>query len=134
MRVRMDDNESTEIQMGPLMDMVFLLLIFFIVIAVTKKSIRELGIQLPAPTQAVAEVTPRDLDLVIRVTQDGDIWLGSENVGRQGLLDAVRAATPDTKVRFEVDHRAQVQHMMPIWDMLKHYGISNWGMRVQMEE
>lgn len=134
MRVRMDESESTEIQMGPLMDMVFLLLIFFIVIAVTKKSIRELGIQLPAPTQAVAEVKPKDQDMVIRVTQAGDIWLGSENVGRQGLFDAIRSASPDTKVRFEVDQRTPVMHMMPIWDQLKHYGITNWGMRVQMEE
>lgn len=137
MKVRLDESESTEVQMGPLIDCVFLMLIFFIVIAVTKKSVKELGIQLPAPGAAVTEVKPRDRDLVIRVTRDGVIYVGSTEVNKQGLLDAVRdarAASPDTKVRFELDERAQVRHLMPIWDHLVHYGLTQWGIRTTMEE
>ena len=137
MKVKLDEAESTEVQMGPLIDCVFLMLIFFIVIAVTKKSIKELGIQLPAPGAAVAEVKPKDRDLVIRVTQDGVIYVGSTEVRKQGLLDAIRsarAASPDTKVRFELDRRARVEHLMPIWDHLIHYGLTTWGIRTTMEE
>jgi len=135
MRIKAVENENAGIELGPMMDLVFLLLIFFIVIAVTKKSIKELGIQLPEPTSAVAEVKPKDRDLVIRVTQDGQVYVGDDQVGQQGLLDAIKEAAvdPDTKVRFEVDRRTQIQHMMPIWDQLKHYGLSNWGMRTNME-
>jgi biopolymer transport protein ExbD len=113
------------------------MLIFFIVIAVTKKSVKELGIQLPAPGAAVAEAKPKDRDLVIRVTQEGVIYVGSAEVKKQGLLDAIRqarASNPDTKVRFEVDKRAQVQHLMPIWDHLTHYGLTTWGIRTTMEQ
>ncbi len=137
MRVRLDESESTEVQMGPLIDCVFLMLIFFIVIAVTKKSVKELGIQLPAPGAAVADVKPKDRDLVIRVTQEGTIYVGSTEVKKQGVLDAIRharRANPDTKVRFELDERAQVRHLMPIWDHLIHYGLTNWGIRTTMEE
>ena len=111
--------------------------IFFIVIAVTKKSVKELGIQLPPPGAAVADAKPKDRDLMIRVTQDGVIYAGSTEVQKQGLLDAIRqarAASPDTKVRFELDKRAQVQHLMPIWDHLTHYGLTKWGIRTTMEE
>lgn len=136
MKVRFDDAESTEVQMGPLIDCVFLMLIFFIVIAVTKKSVKELGIQLPPPGAAVTDVKPKDRDLVIRVTADGIVYVGSAEVRQQGLLEAIREArsrSPDTKVRFEVDKRTQVQHLMPIWDQLTHYGLENWGMRTTME-
>lgn len=135
MRVKHDDSESLEVQMGPMIDCVFLLLIFFIVIAVTKKSIKELGIQLPVPTATVADVKPKDRDLVIRVTEAGAVWVGNTQVGAQGVLDAIRARAtdPTTKVRFELDRRTQVQHLMPIWDQLTHYGLKNWGIRVTME-
>jgi biopolymer transport protein ExbD len=137
MKVKLVEAENTEVQMGPLIDCVFLMLIFFIVIAVTKKSVKELGIQLPAPGAAVTDVKPRDRDLVIRVTRDGVIYVGSTEVQRQGLLDAIREArsvSPDTKVRFELDERAQVRHLMPIWDHLTHYGLTRWGIRTTMEE
>lgn len=137
MKVRLDDTDSAEVQMGPLIDCVFLMLIFFIVIAVTKKSVKELGIQLPPPGAAVAEVKPKDRDLVIRVTKEGVIYVGSTEVKKQGLLDAIREArnaSPDTKVRFELDHRARVGHLMPIWDHLTHYGLTKWGIRATMEE
>jgi len=135
MRIKTVENENAGVEMGPMMDLVFLLLIFFIVIAVTKKSIKELGIQLPEPTTAVSTVKPKDKDLVIRVTAEGQTYVGDDQVGQQGLLDAIREAAvdPETKVRFEVDKRTQMQHMMPIWDQLQHYGLSNWGMRTKME-
>jgi len=136
MRVRVNNKVSTEVQMGPLIDCVFLLLIFFIVIAVTKKSIKELGIQLPAPGAAVSEIKPRDKDLVIRLTAEGRTYVGDREVHQQGVLDAIRdahARDPNTRVRFEIDRRAQFQHLFPIMDQLKHYGLNDWSFRVQME-
>ena len=137
MRVRRSLNVSTEVQMGPMIDCVFLLLIFFIVIAVTKKSIKELGIRLPSPGAAVSEIKPKDKDLVIRVTHDGRTFVGDREVQKQGVLDGIREAQardPNTKVRFEIDRRAQFQHLFPIMDQLKHYGLNDWSFRVQMEE
>ncbi len=137
MKLPIDENESTEIQMGPLLDCVFLLLIFFIVIAVTKKSIKELGIQLPAPGQAVTERKPKDRDLLIRVTQDGKVWIGDSQQERQGVLSAIREARlrdPSTVVRFEVDRRAQFEDLYPIMDELKFNGLTDWSFRVHMKE
>jgi biopolymer transport protein ExbD len=137
MRVKLNRKLDTQVQMGPLIDCVFLLLIFFIVIAVTKKSIKELGIQLPAPGAAVSEIKPREKDLVLRLTGEGQVYVGDRQVLKQGILDAIREAyqrDPDTKVRFEIDKRAQFQHLFPIMDQLKHYGLTDWSFRVHMEE
>jgi biopolymer transport protein ExbD len=134
MRIRNDDSESMEVQMGPLIDCVFLMLIFFIVIAVTKKSIKELGITLPTPSANAELVKPKDRDLVIRVTAEGETYVGSTQVQKQGMLDAIREASqnPRRKVRFEVDRQTRLRHLMPIWDQLKHYGLTTWSMRTQM--
>jgi len=123
-----------EVQMGPLIDCVFLMLIFFIVIAVTKKSIKELGITLPTPSANAELVKPKDRDLVIRVTAEGETYVGSTQVQKQGMLDAIREASqnPRRKVRFEVDRQTRLRHLMPIWDQLKHYGLTTWSMRTQM--
>ena len=137
MRIRNREEENMEVQMGPLIDCVFLLLIFFIVIAVTKKSIKELGIQLPPPGAAVAEVKPKDKDLVLRVTKDGEVWVGDQQVEKQGLLDAIRntaAEGTDSKVRLEIDQRVAFSHVAPIFDQLTHYGLKNWGFRTTMQE
>lgn len=137
MKVKHDESESQEVQMGPLIDCVFLMLIFFIVIAVTKKSIKELHIKLPSPSANAELVKPKDKDLVIRVTRDGVVYVGSSEVKKQGLLDEIRRVAeerPDAKVRFELDKDAKVRHLMPIWDTLTHYGLTKWGMRTQMTE
>jgi biopolymer transport protein ExbD len=136
MRVKGKTQVSTELQMGPMIDCVFLLLIFFIVIAVTKKSVKELGIQLPPPGAAVSEIKPKDKDLVLRVTADGTVYAGDRQVHQQGVLEAIREAQardPKTKVRFEIDKRAQFQHLFPIMDQLKQYGLNDWSFRVEME-
>lgn len=137
MRVRQNRKAGSVVQMGPLIDCVFLLLIFFIVIAVTKKSIKELGIQLPPPGAAVSEIKPKDKDLLIRVTAQGQVYVGHRQVQQQGVLSAIRQARdrdPNTKVRFEIDKRARFQDMYPIMDQLKHYGLNDWSFRVHMRD
>ena len=136
MKVRLESSESTEVQMGPLIDCVFLLLIFFIVIAVTKKSIEELGIQLPPPGAAVSRETPRDRDLLIQIQQDGQVRMNQQPVGQQGMLERIRTQReqfPDYRVRFEIDERVAFVHVYHVMDQLQHYGLTDWSIRVMTE-
>lgn len=138
MRVRRSSNQAPAVvQMGPLIDCIFLLLIFFIVIAVTKKSVKELGIQLPEPRQAVSKVKPKDKHLLIRVTQDGKLYVEDSQVQQQGMLSAIREAKsedPNKKVRFQIDERAQFSDLYPVLDQLKHYGLTDWSFQVKMQQ
>lgn len=137
MRVRRKQNTDSGVQLGPMIDCVFLLLIFFIVIAVTKKSIKELGIQLPPPGAAVSEIKPKDKDLVIRMQADGTTYIGNSQAQQQGVLDSIRQAKnddPRKKVRFEIDKDVKFMDLYPIMDQLKHYGLNDWSFRVHMEQ
>ena len=136
MRVKSKRQVDNSVQMGPLIDCVFLLLIFFIVIAVTKKSIKQLGIMLPPPTTAVTPIKPKDKDLVFRVTSDGKVYAPDREVGQQGVLDYIRkkrAENPRQRVRFEIDRNARFIHFYPIMDQLKQYGLNDWSFRTTMD-
>lgn len=131
MRVDLEESEEFEVQMGPLIDCVFLLLIFFIVVAVTKKSIEDLKISLPMSVAAV-EARHRDEDLVIRVTGEGTVYVGSEEMTQQGLLTAIREKArtiPEAKVRIEADRRTRMRHIQPIVDQCQFYGLTRIAVR-----
>ncbi len=70
------NNESAEINLSPLIDMVFLLLIFFMV---TTVFVQETGVEVQKPKAATAA----DLDkrsILIAVTQEGHIVYGGERI------------------------------------------------------
>jgi biopolymer transport protein ExbD len=71
------NSESAEINLSPLIDMVFLLLIFFMV---TTVFVQETGVEIHKPKAATAE----DLEkrsILIAVTQEGHIVYGGERIG-----------------------------------------------------
>jgi len=135
MHIKTDENDSLEVQMGPLIDCVFLLLIFFIVIAVTKKSIKELGIQLPA-SSAAALVKPKDKDLLIRVKADGEVYIGSTQMTQNMYINAIKSYAqkyPNGKVRLEADKHTQLESLMPLMDEVELCGLKNVGIRSYMD-
>ncbi len=84
MRVKFEDDEQVEVQMAPLIDCVFLLLIFFLVATTLKKIDKELPLDLPV---AAASVSKQVIDkmTIVSIDKDGNFYLGSDPVG-QGYL------------------------------------------------
>lgn len=128
----LDSDEVPEIPMGPLIDCVFLLLIFFLVVAVTQKTIRDLNIQLPT-FAATEEIKPKDRDVVIRVTQEGAVYLGSDPMTAQTLKTGLRARaatrTVETRVRIEADVQTPMRVLAPIIEELEFSGFPGYTLR-----
>jgi biopolymer transport protein ExbD len=134
MRIPDEDEGQPEVQMGPLIDCVFLLLIFFLVVAVSKKTIKELNIKLPDSVSAV-EAKPKDENLVIRVTSAGTIFLSSDEMTRQTLRKAIREralAQPKCKVLLEADARTRMSVLAPILDEIQFSGLKNLAIRTTL--
>jgi len=64
MRVRLEDDEQVEVQMAPLIDCVFLLLIFFLVATTLKKIDKELPLDLPEAAAAVSKQVVDDMTII----------------------------------------------------------------------
>ena len=71
-----DAEEAGEIDLTPMLDVVFILLIFFIV---TSVFVTEAGIEVTRPEASTAEATSGDL-ILIAVGQNGDIWIDGDQI------------------------------------------------------
>ncbi len=80
------ENQST-VDISPLIDVVFLLLIFFIV---TTVFVKETGVEISKPRAASSQ----DLDkqaILIAVTSEGRVWHGGREIGNDGVRAVVAA-------------------------------------------
>ncbi len=81
-----DDGEDVELNMTPMLDVVFILLIFFIVTAVF---VKEPGVETEDPEVSIAEEDLRPT-LLVAITRDDEIWIDRRLVRRAELQDAIR--------------------------------------------
>jgi len=107
-------DEADEIMMAPLLDCVFLLLIFFLVSSQMKKVEKELPVDLPDAAAAVNVKASADM-LVIGIDAAGRFYLGAEPVSRE-TLRARLASAAGHRVRIDVDRAAPAQSLVHILD------------------
>jgi biopolymer transport protein ExbD len=98
MRVRRRDQQLVEMQMGPMIDMVFLLLVFFMVTAKPVQQESDISLGLPGTVAAEESVDLPD-EQRIRIEDDGRVLLNDSTLGEPG--DAALAALVATLKRFK---------------------------------
>lgn len=84
--VTSDGEDETAIDMSPLIDCVFILLIFFIV---TTTFVEEAGIEVDKP-QAASSSQLEKTSLMIALSAKGEIFCEGKNIGVQGVRAAVK--------------------------------------------
>ena len=117
-----EEEEDAAIDMTPMLDIVFIMLIFFIV---TTVFVKEAGIEVNKP-EASEAFMPKNANIFIAVTEDGDVWLDK----RQVAADSVRANVerllteqPTDYVIIQADVKAKHGLVVEIMDQVKDAGI-----------
>jgi biopolymer transport protein ExbD len=129
--MELSDSADTVVQMGPLIDVVFLLLIFFLVTATLKKAHKDLEIQLPHSTSAI-ETKSQPQTIIIEVTKDGHIYLDKDPMTQQLLHKRLREAArlnPHRSIRIDADARASNYHVLHVMDICQYEGFNRVGLR-----
>jgi len=80
------DSDGTDIDISPLIDCIFILLLFFIV---TTSFVRETGIDVDRPQAASSQQLERN-SLLFAVTSDGAVVYGGEEIGIGGVRPIVK--------------------------------------------
>ena len=133
MKVDLDQGEEIGVQMAPLIDCVFLLLIFFLVTSTMKKIEPELPLELPqvhADVLQRRQVTP-DIT-VISIDQDGQFYLAGQPAGQEFLrkrLDQLAAEDLTARIRIDADRRAPAWALVQVVEMCNFRGLKNVGLR-----
>ena len=82
MRVNLDEDQRLDIPMGPMIDCVFLLLVFFMVASQIRMEELYLGLNLPSGEAAAKESLPAEL--TIAILDSGDVLCNQVPVGSRG--------------------------------------------------
>lgn len=115
-----------QVPIVPMIDILFILLVFFIVSTTFKKPREILQIELPTVKEIPSD-TVTDTRSAIAVDANGNITLDAVVVP-EGLLGAYLSAfqkqNPGRKLELEADRRLPLERLLEIWDALGKAGIS----------
>lgn len=136
-RKYLDSDEDVALSMAPLIDCVFLLLIFFLVTTMLKKDLKEVEhLNLPISRSSL-EVPPDDSMLAIAIDREGAIFLEGEasSIGR--LLDELRVIEqndPGRRIRLDTDENTPFYRLVEVLDALAFRNLRNVGVRTYHEK
>jgi len=121
-RATMSD-QSTEVDMTPMLDIVFIMLIFFIV---TTSFVKESGIEISRPSNS-PEPAPESQALVIEINQLEDISIAGRSILQDSVQSNVEAALssqPNLVVLVKIDDSAGTGILVDVVDQIKLAGIA----------
>jgi biopolymer transport protein ExbD len=124
---------GVEINMAPLIDMVFLLLIFF---AVSTSFVKEAGIDVQRASAATAEVRERG-SILIGVSPDGDVFMEGKKIdvrSVRGLVERALAEDPQAGVVVVADKRSMTGAVVKVMDQCRLAGAKNVSLAAKREE
>jgi biopolymer transport protein ExbD len=127
MRLQTDQDEEPEINLTSLIDVVFLLLIFFMVSATFERQAL-LRVELPAAATAERETLPEKIELVI--TETGDFFVGERMLADQRpatlrlALSEAFAVNPEAVLVIRADAAAEHRLVVRAMDAAAAQGIS----------
>ena len=120
-----DQDTAVSIDLTPIIDMVFLLLIFFLVATTFHQTEREMKIALPVASSA-GPISTTLRELIINVDQDGSIIISGKTIDPEDLRiiisDAV-ALNPEQKITVRGDQNTAYSNIIRVLDICKGSGI-----------
>ena len=136
MRIKDDSIEDEGVAMAPLIDIVFLLLIFFLVSTTLSTVDKEIDINLPE-VQATERVKKEEADfLVIGIDEEGQLFLDGEESTRTFLHTTLREISeeePDRRIRLDADRKAPFRVVAGVLDQIKVLNLENFGIKASEE-
>jgi len=115
---------GNEVDMTPMLDIVFIMLIFFVV---TASFVQESGIDVNRP-KAENSQNKEDASLLIGINEANEIWMSGKRVELQkvkALVEQKRAEQPNASAVVQSDGAADVSVLASVIDAVKSGGISD---------
>ena len=117
------------LSLTPLIDVVFLLLIFFLVATKFAEEDHELDVQLPSASEA-RPLTVQPLELFIGVSDQGKFYVGGREVTHEELDEAMGRAVENNPVNQAVviraDKRVPFEYVVQVMDLCNRHAISDY--------
>ena len=128
-RVREDD--EAEINLTPMLDVVFIMLIFFIV---TASFVKEAGIEVNRPDAATAERKERG-NILVAITANDQIWIDRRQVDVRAVranIERLHAENPQGAVVIQADKASKNGLLVQVMDAARLAGVYNVSIAAQV--
>ena len=126
MRIRHESESEAPPNLMPLIDMVFLLLIFFLVATTFSQEERDLDVQLPSTATAQPLSAPPQ-QLIINILQDGTMKVSGRTLNLQQLSDMLHRVArdePNRTVLIRADERSLHRYFARAANLCRQSGIN----------
>ena len=122
---------TSEVNLTPMLDVVFIMLIFFIV---TASFVKEAGIDVTRPQASTAVRVERG-NILIAITADGQIWMDRRQIDPRALranIERMHAENPQGSVVVQADKKAETGLLVQVIDASRAAGVSNVSLAAEV--
>jgi biopolymer transport protein ExbD len=129
-RRRTREAEESEVNLTPMLDVVFIMLIFFIV---TASFVKEAGIDVNRPDAATAEKKTKG-NILVAITENGQIWIDKRQVDPRALranIERLFAENPQGSVVIQADKNSKNGLLVQVMDSARLAGVFNVSIAAQ---
>ncbi len=123
-RRRTSEEQDNEINMTPMLDVVFIMLIFFIV---TASFVKESGIDINRPDASTAEKKQQG-NILVAISESGQIWIDNRQVDVRALrpnIERLHAENPQGAVVIQADKQSKNGLLVDVMDAAREAGVYN---------
>ena len=119
-----EEEEKSEVNLTPMLDVVFIMLIFFIV---TASFVKEAGIDVNRPDAATAERKEKG-NILVAISADDQIWIDRRLVDPRALranIERMHAENPNGAVVIQADEKSTNGLLVQVMDASRQAGVKN---------
>ena len=130
---RTRERDTSEVNLTPMLDVVFIMLIFFIV---TASFVKEAGIDISRPPAATAERKERG-NILIAITANDQIWIDRRHVDPRSIranIERMHAENPQGSVVIQADKDSKNGLLVQVMDAARLAGVSNVSLAAEVVE
>ena len=118
-------SDEIELNMSPLIDMIFILLIFFLV---TTTFVKESGVDVNRPVESQKKSTEEIPNMIINVTRDGMVFIDGQAIDVRSVrsrMERFKYENPDGNVIITSDKQSRFGISVEVLDQVRLAGITN---------
>ncbi|MCH9813225.1 MAG: biopolymer transporter ExbD [Epsilonproteobacteria bacterium] len=131
-RIRRESDDQ-QIDLTPMLDVVFIMLIFFIV---TTSFVRETGIDVNRPSASTAEKKSKG-NIMIAIKPNGEIWLDKRHVDIRAVranIQRLKAKFPQSSVIIVSDAESRTGILVKVMDQIRLAGVQNISIAASIDQ
>ena len=126
---KQQDQDGAEIDLTPMLDVVFIMLIFFIVVA---SFIKEAGVEVNRPDDNQPDDPEDSTSILVEVASDTQIWMENRRVDIRAVranIQRLLAEDPEAPVTIKVEKGAEAGIVVDVADAARESGVAavNWA-------